>query len=323
MALMMIAAASTCRAAEVSKQVQQMLESTPFRWTGVEIVTNDFDSVERLRHVTGLKPGTVLLLGDPRLKQACDAVRKEKPGASVRCSPVFGPKVDGYVPAQFIVEINVAERAPLVPPRCFSERLAPELAALTNEWMSTMFATMAGGDANGEHVNASRFLDYDSTARHRLAERVHATVAPRISELERASGSCTPESRADAMYLMNFTGEPARAIRSATPRMVDPDSGVRNAATRLLATFDTFITPNVARTIATQACAETISGGFTDRNKSLWLLDLMRQHGLISLSSLGVPCQQEIRGIARTSTAAQTGEPAQALVASASHRAPH
>jgi hypothetical protein len=65
------------------------------------------------------------------------------------------------------------------------------------------------------------------------------------------------------------------------------------------------------------------SGGFTDRNKSLLLLDHLQHRGLISVSTLDAPCQRVIRGVARTSTAPQTGEPAQELVRSASLRTPH
>ena len=183
--------------------------------------------------------------------------------------------------------------------------------------MQTLLSAMVGGSANTEHVNADRFLDYDSTVPHQLAERIHGLVAPRIGELERAGDSCTPESRSDALYLMNFTGAPERAIRYAAMRMNDPDAGVRNAATRLLFSFNSFIAKGEVANIVQNACAATVSGGFTDRNKSLLVLAGLLQRGLISFQTLDGSCQQQIRGIARTSTASQTGEPARQLVASA------
>ncbi len=294
-----------------------MIESAPLRWTGIEIVTNDFDSVQRLREATGLAPGTLLFIKDSRLQQACDAVRRELPGASVHCSPVIGAKVDGYAEGLYIVEINVGERPPLTSPACSARKLAPDLAALEDQWMETMLGTMVGGDSNTEHVNGERFLDYDSKVRHQLAERIHALVAPRLRELELASDSCTPESRSDAVYLMNFTGTPERAIRAASMRMNDPDEGVRNAATRLLFSFSSFITKGEVANVVKNACAATLSGGFMDRNKSLLVLDRLLHRGLISFRTLDVRCQQQIRGIARTSTAGQTGEPARRLVESA------
>ncbi len=315
-ALTMVAIAWTCRSAEGAGQVQRMLDSAPLRWTGVEVVTNDFDSVQRLRNATGLKPGTILFRNDPRLRRACKAVRREEPGAAVSCSLVFSGKINGYIPAVFIVEINVAKRTPLVPPECSSASLAPDLMALTSEWMSAEFTNMGAGKDTTEHVNAGRFLDYGSPPLHRLAERVHSVVAPRMSELERASVSCAPASRVDAIYLMNFTGDPAHAIHSAILRMRDPDPGVRNAAMRFLWTFDEFITPVEVAGISKQVCEELISGGATDRNKSLLLLNGLHQRKLVRLSSLSASCQREIRGIARTSIAGPTGDTARKLVQS-------
>ena len=304
-------------AADSPDPMRKMIESAPLRWTGIEIVTKDFDSVPRLRAATGLAPGALLFIKDPRLKQACDAVKLQLPGATVRCSPVIGAKVNGYAEGLFIVEINVGERLALVPPACSSSKLAPDLAALEDQWMDTLMSTMVNGDANGEHVNAERFLDYDSSVRHQLAQRIHLRVAPRIRELERASAGCEPESRSDALYLMNFTGAPERAIRSAATRMNDPDAGVRNAATRLLFSFNSFIAKGEVANIVKNACAATVSGGFTDRNKSLLVLAGLQQRGLISFQTLDGSCQQQIRGIARTSAAGQTAEPARQLVESA------
>ncbi len=300
-----------------------MIESAPLRWTGIEIVTNDFDSVQRLREATGLAPGTLLFIKDSRLQQACDAVRRELPGASVHCSPVIGAKVDGYAEGLYIVEINVGERPPLTSPACSARKLAPDLAALEDQWMETMLGTMVGGDSNTEHVNGERFLDYDSKVRHQLAERIHALVAPRLRELELASDSCTPESRSDAVYLMNFTGTPERAIRAASMRMNDPDEGVRNAATRLLFSFSSFITKGEVANVVKNACAATLlSGGFIGFlqsvacwcwNRSCCTAD-SSVSGLLMSSILASSRFAVLRARARPG---RTGEPARRLVESA------
>lgn len=293
----------------------EMLGTAPLHWLGVEVIASDFDLVERVRQATGLKPGTVLPITDHKLKEACDAVRRELPSTSVQCSPTLGEKIDGLTGALYVVEINNMQRPPLAPPQCNSAAtLARDLALLANEWKGTLVRTMIDGDLNTERVNGNKYLDYDSSERHELVERIHATVKSKVADLEVASSSCRHEQRSDALYLMNFTGEPERAISSATHRMVDPDSQVRNAATRLLMTFAAFIPESQVFSIAREACLNT------DRNKSLLLLNELRKRGALKFFDLNETCQIQIRHIARTSVANQILQPARQLVESAGTR---
>jgi hypothetical protein len=295
--------------------------TSPLRWLGVEVVTNDFDLVERVRRAAAIEPGTVMPITDSKLKQACDTIRRELPSASIRCSPNVSAKVDGLAEALYIVEINVVDRPPLAPPHCNSAAtLSPELALLVDQWESTVLRTMVDGDLNTERVNAGKYLDYDSAERHALVERMHATVKSKIADLEAASSSCSNEHRTDALYLMNFTGDPQRAISSATQRLDDPDSGVRNAAMRLLGTFATFLPQSQVFSIAKTACQNTIRGDFTDRNKSLLLLNELAHRGALRFADLDEKCQAQIRNIARTSFATQTGMQARELAGSATRR---
>ena len=246
------------------------LSTVPLRWLGVEVITNDFDLVERVRRAAAIEPGTVMPMTDGKLKQACGTIRRELPSASIQCSPTVSAKVDGLAEALYVVAIDVVDRPPLAPPHCNSSAtLSPKLALLVDEWESTMFRTMVDGDLNTERVSAGKYLDYDSSERHKLVERIHATVKSKIPDLEAASSSCSNEHRAEAVYLMNFTGDPQRAISSATQRLDDPDPGVRNAAMRLIGTFATFIPQSQVFSLAKTACRNTIRGDFTDRNKSL------------------------------------------------------
>jgi hypothetical protein len=113
---------------------------------------------------------------------------------------------------------------------------------------------------------------------------------------------------------MNFTGFPRRALRAASLRMLDSDPDVRNAAMRLLGVFSESISANEVPGILSNACAALISGGFTDRNKSLVLLDRMRLRRLVSFDSLNQRCRAQVVNIGRTSKAPQTGLAAQDLV---------
>jgi hypothetical protein len=305
-------------AADVDPATAQMFQTAPLRWVGVEVVTNDVDQVERVRRAAALEPGTVLPVTDSRLQKACDAVRRELPSASIRCVPVFNSKVDGLAQALYVVEVDVAERPQLAPPRCnAAATLEPELARLADEWMDMIARTLLDGDPTAEQVNARNYLDFQSARLHELVERIHATVSSRIPDLEAASSSCSVEQRADAVYLLNFIGDPSRAISIATQRLDDPDPGVRNAAMRLLGSFVAFVPQAQVSTITAAACSNMIAGTFTDRNKSLQLLNELRERGALEFGDLGEKCRAQIQDIARTSVASQTGEPARQLVEAA------
>jgi hypothetical protein len=97
--------------------------------------------------------------------------------------------------------------------------------------------------------------------------------------------------------------------------MDDPDVLVRDVAVRLLGVLSRFISKNEVAGIVKGACSLTF-GGFADRNKSIIFLDRMRLSGLVGFGALGAKCQEQIRAIARTSNAIQTGRPAQHLVES-------
>jgi hypothetical protein len=283
----------------------------PKRWSTIEIVTNDFDSVDRLRKATGIPLGALLPVNDPRIQQACDSIRREVSGKVVHCRQFVGDEVD----AEYLVEID--DQAPsAAQPHCSPAQLPPDLAALVDEWARIKSTSKPTGDAPPERVNAEQYLDYNTPERHQLAQRIHSIVRVRTRELEKASNSCTAKSRADAIGFMNYTGSPSRAIKIASAHMDDPDLLVRDVAVRLLGVFNRFIPKNEVAGIVTGACALTF-GGFADRNKSIILLDRMRLGGLVSFGTLAAKCQGQIRAIARTSNAIQTGRPAQRLVGSA------
>jgi hypothetical protein len=258
--------------------------------------------------------GALLPINDPRVQQACDSIRREVPAKVVHCRQFVGDEVD----AEYLVEID--DQAPsAAPPHCSPAQLAPDLAALVDEWARIKSPSKPTDDGPPERVNAEQYLDYNTPERHQQAERMHSIVRVRIRELEKASNSCTAQSRADAIGFMNYTGSPSRAIKFASAHMDDPDLLVRDVAVRLLGVFNRFISKNEVADIVHGACALTF-GGFADRNKSIILLDRMRLGGLVSFGTLGAKCQAQIRAIARTSNAIQTGRPAQRLVKSADPR---
>ncbi|HEV2701469.1 MAG TPA: hypothetical protein VGV09_07550 [Steroidobacteraceae bacterium] len=292
---------------------KETADSAPVRWNTIEIVTNDFESVERLRKATGIPLGGLLPKDDPRVGQACDAVRRAAPRKEVSCRELFGSPQNGYAEAEFIVEISDDRRVPQTPIHCSAGHLSSDLIALRDEWGQARSTTPGWGST--EHVNALQYLDYDAPRLHELAARTHFVVSPRARELEKISSSCTADSRADALGFLNFTGAASSAIRVAAAHMGDPDPNVRNAAARLIGVFNGYISKREVAGIVRSACALTY-GGFVDRNKSLILLDRMRLRGLVRFRDLDLLCQGQIRAIARTSNSIQTGRAAQDLVES-------
>jgi hypothetical protein len=295
----------------LAQSTPQSHDFAPKRWSTIEIVTNDFDSVDRLRKAAGIPLGALLPINDPRIQQACESIRREVQGKVVHCRQFVGDEVD----AEFLVEID-DQVPPAALPHCSPAQLAPDLAALMDEWGKITSTSKPTDDGPPERVNAQQYLDYNTPERHQQAERTHSIVRVRIRELEKASNSCTAQSRADAIGFMNYTGSPSRAIKLASAHMDDPDPLVRNSAVRLLGVFNRFISKNEVAGIVNGACALT-SGGFADRNKSIILLDRMRLGGLVHFADLSAKCKAQIGAIARTSNAIQTGRPARRLVESA------
>ena len=305
-ALALILIGSTAAFADAPQQTAQL---APKRWSTIEIVTNDFDSVDPLRKATGIPLGALLSVNDPRVQHACDRVRRQVPGKVVHCRQFVGPEVD----AEYLVEIEDGTPADLPPAHCLPTQLATDLTSLVAEWGKIPDTSTPTDDGPPERINADRYLDYNTPERHRQAQRIHSVVRTRIGELEKDSNSCSAQSRADAIGLMNYTGSPQRAIKIASAHMGDPDLLVRDVAVRLLGMFNRFISGSEVKAIVRGACPMTF-GGFADRNKSIILLNRMQRAGLIRFKALGSKCQAQIRAIARTSNAVQTGKPAQHLI---------
>jgi hypothetical protein len=284
-------------------------------WNGVEVVTNDFDSVSRVREVAGLAPGTVLDVSDSKLQAVCDRVRKAFSTAKVGCTNVTGSRVtpEGPPTAWYIVELNIADREQPVCP-WGDESLPEDLMWLYQSWLRTLSDTLFAGVPVREHVNAKKYLDYEHTELASFADRLHIATEGREREIEAAASSCEPSLRTAGFYLMNFAGDPQRFVRLAGSHINDPHAGAANAATRFLVTFADFIPDTERPGLAAQACRSLREGGFTARNKSLMLLNAWRKSRTLSFDQLAPDCQRQVRDIARTSLSEQIAVPARELV---------
>lgn len=302
-------------AAHAAEEGPAKSRDTLIRWNAVEVITNDFDSVGRIREVAGLPPGTILDVTDLKLKAVCDAVRKELASSKVVCTNVIGPRTtpEGPPTAWYIVEVNIADREqPMCP--LGDGSLPEDLVRLYESWMGTLTDAIFTGVPVRERVNDKKYLDYDHAELSSLATRLHIATDGRERELEAAASSCDPSLRSTSFYLMNFVGAPQRFVRLAGSHINDPHLGVANAATRFLITFAEFVPKAERPGLATQACRSLQESGFLARNKSLMLLNAWRKSKALSFDQLAPDCQRQVRDIARTSLAEQIALPARELL---------
>jgi hypothetical protein len=299
-------------AARAAQDGPTALLETPILWKGVEVITNDFDSVARIREVAALRPDTLLLISDPKLQAVCDAVRKELPASKVVCSNVISATPGGSPTAWYLVEVDIREREPLI---CSSgATLSDDLVRLHDAWQAALGESILKGTAGAERVSERKYLDYEHVALSSMAAKLHAATEGRAAELEAAASSCDARQRAMSFYLMSFVGEPRRFVRLAGAHINDPDVGAANAATRFLAVFASLVSAADIAGLAAHACRSLQEGGFAARNKSLMLLNAWGGRQALSFAQLGAECQKQVRDIARTSVTEQIGLPARELV---------
>jgi hypothetical protein len=280
--------------------------ATPVLWKGVEVVTNDFAAIPRIREATPIAPGALLSLSDPKLRIACDAVRGKFPSSRIVCTNSIEPTKGGPPQAWYVVEVDIPERAPL---RCLpGARLDPALGALAREWSDTIGRAVAAGADVRERLNDRDYLDYERADLSTLAARLHGATRGRAVELEAASVSCNPQDRAASFNLMSFSGDAQAFITMAATHINDEVDGVASAAARFLVLFAEFIEPRTVPHIASEACKSVLSGNFAARQKSLNLLNELSETGMLPFEQLTSDCQGQIRNIARTSLALSARE---------------
>ena len=240
--------------------------TTPIHWNGVEVVTNNFDSIERVRSIAAFPEHSTLLMSDPKLKAVCAAVRAAEPASNVVCSPLIGGGADAVPHAWYVIEVDIPERRAL---SCISgtSPMSAEFTSLVEELKTELGRTALAASSMSEFVNDSNHLDYESPSLSKLAAKVHESIKDRGRELETAGAGCDPRSRENAFYLMSFAGDPKRYRARAAYHMLDDDVGAANAATRFLLVFGDSIDAAVAPRIAATACS-ALDGGLTARNST-------------------------------------------------------
>ena len=302
-------------AATIACAAQQAdLTNTPVLWKGVEVVTNDFDSIDRIRGATPLAANSVLTPSDPKLRIACDAVRNRFPASRVECSHALEAAKSDRPEGWFVVEVDIAPRTAL---RCLpGARLDPRLVALSQQWLTAV--ERIAPTVASQRVNTRNYLDYENAELNVIAARLYAVTKDRTLEVEAGAVSCSPLERMHSLYLMNFTGDPQRFVTMASVHVNDDHGGAADAAAQFLATFPEFIEAQDVPHVANEACKGVLDGGFAARRRSILLLTELQESGAVPFPQLSAECQQQLRNIARTSVAL----PAKRLVGEATRKPP-
>jgi len=274
--------------------------AAPILWKGVEVVTNDFDSIERIRGATPLPANSLLTVSDPKLRVACDAVRNRFPSSRIECSHAIEPAKSGRPEAWFVVEVDMPATASL---RCLpGARLDPRLVALSQQWLSAAAKPESSGEATG-FVNDRNYFDYEEVRLRAIAATLHTATRDRTVEVEAGAVSCNPLERMHSLYLMGFTGDPQRFVTMAAVHVNDEHAGAANAAARFLTTFAEFIDVQDVPHVANEVCKGVLEGNFAARKRSIGMLSQLQETGALPFAQLPSRCQQQLRNIARTSVA--------------------
>jgi hypothetical protein len=288
-------------------------EATLMSWDGVEVVTNDFDIIGRVREAARLPPRTLLDFTDPTFPTVCKRVQEELASSKVVCANLIGARLTpaGPYTAVYIVEVDIADRQP---PVCPTGDSLPEALIWASASEQHARGDLLDGSVVREFVNDENYLDYDDAGLSAYAARVHVATQLYKDELAAAVGSCDPSLRMSAFDLLRFVGEPQRFIGLAGAHINDWHLGVEQAANRFLVTFAEFVPATQMPALANEACKGLREGGFFVRSNSVRLLNLWRKRKQLSFSQIAPECQRQVREIAHTSIATQIAVPARELV---------
>ena len=286
---------------------------TLMSWDGVEVITNDFDIIGRVREAARLPPRTLLDFTDPAFQTVCKRVQEELASSKVVCTNLIGARLtpEGPHTAVYIVELDLADRQPRV---CPTGDSLPEALIWAYQSVPGEHAGFRNGTVVREFVNDKNYLDYDDAELSAYAARLHAATQHYKDELAAAADSCEPSLRMSAFDLLRFAGEPQRFTGLAGAHINDWHLGVAQAANRFLVTFAESVPAAQMPALANAACKGLREGGFFVRSNSLMLLNSWRKRKQLAFSQVAPECQRQVREIARTSIATQIAVPARELV---------
>ena len=157
-------------------------------------------------------------------------------------------------------------------------------------------------------------MDYRNSELHKFALALHLEISLHISTIDNQVASCISDERENVINLLNFLGDPNRAIRIAETYLADEDASVRNSAFRLLASFSKYINVRSSQHLLNLACSNLRNTTFTDRNKSLALISELFTKKNLAANSVSTQCTKLIRKSADHNVSGQIGAYAKTIM---------
>lgn len=286
----------------------ELLQNDPvLRWTGVEVVTNDFLSVDKIRELTKISPGMNAAMSDPVLPRACQSVRERYPLQKINCQAI---SMEGGT-ALYVVEVQpknddrYTQTISCNKNNVLSKRLKA-LNAQTFELLEN-YLKAPNSIAVKDIINKHNALDSDEPNLSAQFNKNFKELQGHIDSLKKGATSCDSEDRATALQLFNYSGQPALATKIAITLMLDPSSHVRNNATRLLSVFAKFISPKKQMQLINNSCKLINNPSFTDQNKGLALIAALSKEDNWNKAYFPNDCLSTIKEIRRISISEQLG----------------
>lgn len=282
-------------------------DDIPLKWLDIEVVTNQFEKISDIKKASRLRPGFTAAMSAPVLRDACARIRNAHPDASVNCHAILMEAATALYVVEFsgAQDIQRSKQA-----ACRDHRLlSHELITMLENWQSTTKELLMspGGAAISEYINDDRYLDYHDPELHRQALAIHVAIKQDISKAGDQAPSCMPTDRENLIYALNFLGDPEQALTIAASYLEDEDASVRNAAFRLQASFAKYVSPSSGGQLLRAACKNLRHELFTDRNKSLALIDGILSNNTVKSDIINQQCREMIQKSAEYNVSEQIG----------------
>lgn len=286
---------------------KRLQDDAVLKWVGVEVVTKDFSSVGKIRELTKITPGMTAAITNPALPQACRNIREAYPLEAVNCQAI---SMEGGT-ALYAVEIsskNISVNQNTF--RCNKNSFLPKRLKNLEAHSFQIFDNYLkkpNSIAANDIINNRNALDSTEPELSTQLNKISIELQDQIDALRKGVSSCKSEDRAAAIQLFNYSGKPTLATEIATNMMLDPDSHVRNNATRLLSVFAKFIPSHKHAQLMINACKLIDRPSFTDRNKGLALIAQLSKENNWDNTIVPQACLNTIKEIQRVSISEQLG----------------
>lgn len=287
----------------------------------IEIVTSQFSLVRPVRKVIRKELGTrTYRLSSWRLRLACEKarvfVKGVYPEGITKCYPVVLPRGYGTVeramtnPAVYVVQVSdgndrLYKRAKAMQKPLCESGGARWVTAAYRKAMSALQYDLAHAGKDGIVVGTHEIHGYidgaPGSAMHRMVVAMHGRIEQRVRLLRRMTNECGGDLRAEALYLLEFSGRPRIAIAEAMKRMDDSNALVRNNAWRIFSDFSKYMTRTDWRRVVPNICHIVRDGTFFDRNKGLFALYWFLRETPTGARWISPKCRYVLGEIAATS----------------------